>query len=136
MCFNGINYQSCHVRTSEKQSSPTLLGCSSQPRFQIPFKNISGYFAVFCILLLDQPPILPLMENIATMWEGRTVSLLHTATQTIFSTLSMPIVNFPCWVGCFEQPSKLCLTHLFIYKPNRAKWTEMGWSRPNGPKRI
>ena len=32
----------------EQQSSPTLLGCSSQPCFQIPFKNILW---VFCHLL-------------------------------------------------------------------------------------
>ena len=35
----------------EQQTYPTLLGCSSQPRFQTPLKNIFGYFGIFCILI-------------------------------------------------------------------------------------
>ena len=56
----------------EQQTSLTPLGCSSQPRFQILFKN---NLWVFCHL--SYTPILSLMEDIATRWKGLSHCLGH-----------------------------------------------------------
>lgn len=51
MCTCVSMVASTKVALQEQQTYPTLLGCSLQPCFQTPLKNISGYFGIFCILI-------------------------------------------------------------------------------------
>ena len=74
VCFNGINYQSCLARTINLSNSSWL-------QFPTSFSNtVKKYFLgilASSIYLLGQLPMLPLMDDIATRWEGLSHCLAH-----------------------------------------------------------
>ena len=118
VCFNGINYQSCLART-------TNLSNSSWLQFPTSFSNtVNKYFlgiSTSSIYLLGQLPMLPLMDDIATRWEGQSHCLAH------YTIHFWQIVNvnskFPQSVGCLdsEYPPDSGVTHLVIYRFNEQK---------------
>lgn len=73
MCMCVSMVSTTKAALQEQQTYPTLLGCSSQPRFQTLLTNISDYFGIFCILI--GPIAYAALDGWHCHKVGRTVSL-------------------------------------------------------------
>ena len=83
MCTGVSMVSTTKAAMQEQQSYPTFLGCSSQPRFQIQFKNILWVFYHLLYTFIGPTTYSPLdgghCHNV-----GRTVSLSCTQLHNPF----------------------------------------------------